>query len=48
MKHVIFGSNYLNAVWKDLDGMTSPNGINIALKHLFDTPERDMTILKSR
>ena len=36
------GAEYLNAVWKNTKGMTSTNGINIALRNMFDTPKEDM------
>lgn len=45
--YIISGAEYLNAVWKDTKGMTSTNGINIALHNMFNTPKQDMMFFKA-
>ncbi len=45
--YVISGAPYLNAVWKNTRGMTSTNGINIALHNMFDTPKQDMEFFEA-
>lgn len=45
--YVISGAEYLNAVWKNTRGLTSTNGINIALSNMFDTPKKDMLFFKA-
>ena len=40
--YAVCGAEYLNAVWKNTRGLTSTNGINIALHNIFDTPKEDM------
>lgn len=42
--YVVSGPEYLNAIWKTTKGMTSTNGINIALHKMFNTSEQDMQI----
>lgn len=44
---VISGSEYLNAVWRNTKGMTSTNGINIALRNMFGTPRKDMLFFEN-
>lgn len=41
--YVISGSENLNAVWKNTKGLTSTNGISIALSNMFNTSSKDMT-----
>ena len=45
--YVVSGAEYLNAIWKNTKGLTSTNGINIALRNMFDTPRRDMLFFEA-
>ena len=45
--YVVSGAEYLNAIWKNTKGMTSTNGINIALSNMFDTPKQDMMFFEA-
>ncbi|KAL8772128.1 MAG: hypothetical protein Q9209_002563 [Squamulea sp. 1 TL-2023] len=45
--YVVSGAEYLNAVWKNTKGLTSSNGINIALRNMFHTPEPDMKFFEA-
>ena len=45
--YVVCGAEYLNALWKNTKDMTSTNGINIALRNMFDTPKQDMKFFKA-
>ena len=41
------GAEYLNSIFKNTKGLTSTNGINIALHNMFDTPKRDMAFFEA-
>lgn len=45
--YVVSGAELLNAVWKNTRGMTSTNGINIALSNMFSTPKKDMMFFEA-
>ena len=45
--YVVSGADYLNAVWRNTKGLTSTNGINIALRNMFDTPKQDMRFFEN-
>lgn len=45
--YVVSGAELLNAVWKNTRGMTSTNGINIALSNMFNTPKKDMLFFEA-
>ena len=44
--YVVSGAEYLKAVWKDTKGMSSCDGLNVALRNMFNTPRKDMTFIK--
>ncbi|KAL8725779.1 MAG: hypothetical protein Q9166_007144 [cf. Caloplaca sp. 2 TL-2023] len=45
--YVISGAEYLNAVWKNTKGLTSTNGINLALHNMFNTSKQDMKFFEA-
>ncbi|KAL9596990.1 MAG: hypothetical protein Q9179_004425 [Wetmoreana sp. 5 TL-2023] len=45
--YVVSGADYLKAVWKDSKGMLSCDGLNVALRNMFNTPRKDMAFIKS-
>ncbi|KAL8811175.1 MAG: hypothetical protein Q9223_006229 [Gallowayella weberi] len=45
--YVVSGAELLNAIWKNTRGMTSTNGINIALSNMFNTPKEDMLFFEA-
>ena len=45
--YLVSGAEYLNAVWKNTKGLTSTNGINISLLHMFATSKKDMKVFEA-
>lgn len=44
---MIAGSENLNAVWKNTKGLTSTNGITIALSNMFNTSKKNMEFFRA-
>lgn len=45
--YIISGAEYLNAVWRDTQGLTSVHGINLSLQNMFNAPKHDMKFFKA-
>ena len=45
--YIVCGAGHLNTVWKNTKGLTSVDGLNLALSNMFDTPKDDMMFFKA-
>jgi len=45
--YLVSGAEHLNVVWRNTKGLTSTNGINIALSNMFATPKPDMKFFEA-